>query len=91
MHWWAGSVSRKGGTGGGGWGYPQGAVQMGLTRFGCEKVMVWTRWATSQPECLDRLTKNHSISPCRGLISSREGCLGSKIMFESADSSMLVN
>ena len=30
-------VSRKGGTGGGAWGHPQGAVQMVPARFGCKR------------------------------------------------------
>ena len=30
-------ISRKGGTGGGGWGLPQGAVHMAVTRLGCKR------------------------------------------------------
>ena len=29
-------ISRKGGTGGGGWGHPQGAVHMTAVRLGCK-------------------------------------------------------
>ena len=42
-------VSRKGGTEGGGWGQPQGAVHMVAARLHCEKAMVRTTWATSRP------------------------------------------
>ena len=28
-------------------------------KFGCEKVMVGTRWATSRPDCMDRLRKHY--------------------------------
>ena len=39
-HWFC--VSRKGGTGGGGGGHPQGAVHMVAARLGFEKAMVGT-------------------------------------------------
>ena len=42
-------ISRKGGTEGGGWGEPQGAVHMVAARLHCEKAMVRTRLATSRP------------------------------------------
>ena len=29
-------------------------------RLGCERVMVGTGWATSCPECMDRLRKHYS-------------------------------
>ena len=38
-------VSRKGGTGGGGLGHPQGDMHMVATRLGCQSAMVVTRWA----------------------------------------------
>ena len=41
-------VSRKGGTGGGGWGHPQGAMHMAVARLGCKKTMVGTGWAYSR-------------------------------------------
>ena len=69
MHWTekiasvrlcAGSVSaEKGGTGGGGWGQPQGDIHMVAARLGCERAMVGTGWATSSHR-MDRLTKHHS-------------------------------
>ena len=42
-------TSRKGGTGGGGWGHPQGDMHM-----------VGTRWANSHPCCMYRLRKRYS-------------------------------
>ena len=37
-------VSRKGGTGGGGWGHPQGDMHMAAARLGCQSTMVVTGW-----------------------------------------------
>ena len=53
-------ISRKGGTGGGGWGHMQGAVHMVAARFGCEGAMVGSGWGTSRPECMNRLRKHYS-------------------------------
>ena len=39
-------MRRKGGTGGGGWGHPQGAVHMVAARLGFEKAMASTGRAT---------------------------------------------
>ena len=33
-------ISRKGGTVGGGWDHPQGAVHMAAARLGCKRAMV---------------------------------------------------
>ena len=33
-----------GGTGGGGWGHPQGAVHMAAARLGCKRTVVGTGW-----------------------------------------------
>ena len=49
-------VSRKGGTGGGGWG----AVHMAVVRLGCKSNMVGTRLANSRPGCMSRLRKCYS-------------------------------
>ena len=38
-------VSRKGGTGGGGWSHPQGAVHMAVARLGCKRAVICTEWA----------------------------------------------
>ena len=53
-------VSRKGGTGGGGWGHPQGGMHMVAARLGCQSAMVGTGWANSCPGCMDRLRKRYS-------------------------------
>ena len=55
-------MSRKGGTGGGGWGHPQGAVHMVAARLCFEKAMVGTRWATSHPDCMDKLRKHYTLT-----------------------------
>ena len=80
------------GTGGGGWGHPQGAVHMAAARLGCTRTMVGTRWANSQPGCMSRLRKCYSrlsggsFQP--GKVSwALSGCLP----IESADHCMLVN
>ena len=53
-------VSRKGRTGGGGWGQPQGDMHMVAARLGCQSTMVGTGWANSRPGCMDRLRKRYS-------------------------------
>jgi len=55
-------VSRKGGTGGGGWGHLQDAVHMVAARLGFEKAMVGncTGRATPCPDCIDKLRKHYS-------------------------------
>ena len=53
-------MSRKGGTGGGGLGHPQGAVHMAAARLGCKRTMVGTGWANSQPGCMGMLRECHS-------------------------------
>ena len=35
-------------------------MHMVAARFGCERAMVGTGWATSRPDCVDRLTKHYS-------------------------------
>jgi len=52
-------VSRKDGTGGGGWGHPQGDMHMVAARLGCERVMVRTEWANPCPDCMNRLTRHY--------------------------------
>ena len=56
-------------------------MHMVAARFGCERAMVGTGWATSRPGCVDRLTKHYSRlvggkEGCLGRISGKEGCLG---------------
>ena len=48
-------VSRKGGTGGDGWGHPQGDMHMVAAGLGSESAMIGTVWANSCPGCTDRL------------------------------------
>ena len=83
---------RKGGTGGGGWGHPQGAVHMEAARPGFEKAMVGTRWATPRPDCIDRLRKHYSHLLegwflARKAVWALSGCMTT----DSADCSMLDN
>ena len=47
MRWFR--VSRKGGTGGSGWGHLQGAVHMEAARLGFEKALVGTGRTTPPP------------------------------------------
>ena len=51
--------ARKGGMGGGS-GHPQGDMHMDAARLGFEKAIVGTEWATSHPDCMDRLRKHYS-------------------------------
>ena len=59
-------TSRKGGTGGDGWGQPQGAVHIVAARLGCKRRMVGNVWASL------------TLSLCRGLTSGWKGWLGFK-------------
>ena len=52
-------MSKKGGTGGGGWGHLQGAVHMAAGRLGCKRTMVGIGWANSRPGCMSRLRKHY--------------------------------
>ena len=52
-------ISRKGGTGGGGWGHPQGAVHIVAARLGYKTATVGTGWANSLPGCMNRLRKHY--------------------------------
>ena len=74
-------MSRKGGTGGGGWGHLQGAVHMAAGRLGCKSNMVSIGLANSCPGCMSRLRKCYSHLLGAGFISGKEGCLGSKLVF----------
>jgi len=71
---------QKGWDTGGGWGHPQGDMHMVAARL--EKAMVGTKWATSCPDCMDKLRKHHSHT-CRGLVSGEEGCLGSERVYDN--------
>ena len=54
-------VSRKGGTGGGGWGHPQDAVHMAAARLGCKRTVVGTGWANSWAGCMSKL-RNYTLT-----------------------------
>ena len=62
---------RKGGTGGGGWCHLQGAVHMVAARLGWD-------WVGHFPPSLHGQAYKTLPSPCRGLVSGKEGCLGSE-------------
>ena len=87
-------ISRKGGTGLGRWGHPQGAEHMAAARLGCKRNMVGTGWANSRPGCMSKLRKCYS-HPSGGPFLAEmaswalTGCL--PIESRSADYYMLVN
>ena len=54
------TLSRKGGTEGGGLGHPQGAVHMVAAGLGCKWVAVGTELANSHPVCMNGLRKRYS-------------------------------
>ena len=85
-------ASRKGGTGGGGWGHKYGAIHMVAARLGFEKTMVGTGRATSRPDCMDRLRKHYLHLPegwflARKAAWALSGCMATN----SADYYVLVN
>ena len=85
-------VNRKGGTGGGGWGHPQGDMHMVAARLGCQSAMVGTGWANCCPGCMDRLRKHYSHLVRGSFLAGKvawtlSGCMTT----ESADYCMLVN
>ena len=87
-------VSSKGGTGGGGWDHPQGAVHIVAVaaRLGCERAMVGPGWATSCPDCMDKLRKHHSHLVGSWFLARKAAWALSRCMaIESADYCMLVN
>ena len=51
---------QKGGTGGGGGVTLQGDMHMVAARLGCERAIFSIGWATSRPNCVDRLRKLYS-------------------------------
>ena len=85
-------VSRKGGTGGGGWGHPQGDMHMVAARLGCQSAMVGTGWANSCPGCMDRLRKRYSHFVEGSFLAGKVAWALSRCMTtESADYCMLAN
>jgi len=77
-------ASRKGATGGGGWGHPQDDMHMVAARLGCERFMVGTEWA--------RLTQHYSHL-VEGWFLARKAALALSgcMTTDSADYCMLVN
>ena len=85
-------ISRKGGTGGGGWGHPQGALHMAAARLGCQSAMVGTRWANSCPGYMDRLRKRYSHLVGGSFLAGKPAWVLSECLpTENADYCMLVN
>jgi len=81
-------ISRKGGTGGGGWGHPQGAMHVVAARLGFERAMVGTGLA----HCMDKLIKHYSHLVESWFLARKTawavtGCMTT----DSADYCMLVN
>ena len=76
-------MSRKGGTGGGALGHPQGAVYM-AARLGCKRTMVGTGWANSQPGCMSKLRECHSHSGGSLLAEEASWALSRCLPIESA-------
>ena len=90
MRWFC--VNRKGGTGGGGWGHPQGDMHMVAARLGCQSPMVGTRWANSCPGCMDRLRKRYSHLVGGSFLAGKVACaLGGCLTTKSADYCVLIN
>ena len=82
MRWHAGlCISRKAGTGGSGWGHPQGGVHVAVARLGCKGAIVVTEWANSRPGCMNMLRKCNS-HPLGDFIFGREGLLGSEQVYD---------
>ena len=50
--------------------------------LGCERAMVGTGWATSRPNCMDRLRK-HYTHHVVWLASGKEDSLGSKQVYDN--------
>ena len=85
-------VSRKGGTGGGGWGHLQGDLHIVAARLGCQTAMVGIRWANSRPGCMDRLRKRYShLVGVSFLAGKAAWALSGCMTTESADYCMLIN
>ena len=85
-------VSRKGGTGRGGWCHLQGVVHMAAARLGCKRAMVGIEWANSCPGCMNRPRKCYSHL-LRGLFLAGKvaWALSEYLPTKNADYCMLVN
>ena len=53
-------------------------------RLECKRAMAGIGWAASCPNCMDRLRKYIVLlSTCRGLVSGKEGWLGSERVYDN--------
>ena len=72
-------VSRKDGTGGGGWLHPQGDIlHGGHCGWAVEMQLLCSGWCNQFSPWLHKGGLEDAISPCRGFISHSEGDLGSE-------------
>ena len=78
-------ISRKSGTGRGGWDHPQGAVHKAAAMLGFKGAMVGTGWAKFCPGCMSRLRKHYSH------LVGVHFWQGRLFGFSTADYCMLVN
>ena len=84
-------VSRKGRTGGCGWGHPQDAVHMAAAGLGCKRTMVGTGWANSRPGCMRKFLKCYShLSGGSFLAEKSSWALSGCLPIKSADYSMSI-
>ena len=76
-----------GGGGGGGGGVGVGHMHMHMHIVAAVKESwLGTGWATSRPQCMDRLKKNTTLTlNCRELISGKEGCFGSEGVYDNRE------
>ena len=68
------------------------AMHMAAARLGCQKTMVGTGWANSQPRCMSKLRKCYSHLSGGSLLAEKASwALSGCLLIESADYCMLVN
>jgi len=86
-------MSKKGGTGGGGWIQPKGANSVAVTGFSFRNTLVGCGWTISLGRPMHKWAKKIVISTCRVPISSSEGfpSLGKQLLPERCDYCKLVN
>ena len=86
-------IVKKGWAGGGGWGQPQSAVHMVAARLGCDRAMFGTWWATSRPDCMDRLRKHYSHFVEGWFLARKDAWVLSTWVYDnhSVDYCMIVN
>ena len=85
-------VSRKGGTGGGGWGHRRVLCTWQLLRLGCKRAIVGTGWVNSQTGCMNRLIKCYPYQLGGSFLSGKASLALSRCLpSEDADYCMLIN